>query len=418
MGRKLVSLSKHLILMKLRCLSFAFVFAILCVSVHAQIIPGQLPNNPPPQPGQLGNDTSKPKTTKPETSTEGSTFKKSPSDDQNEPPNFKLGVRYVLVPTSVLDPDGHGYVNGLQAGDFEILDNDKPQKVQAESVEQPMSVVLVVQANADVEPLLPKIKKSGILLHGLVTGQDGDLAILAFDHRMLPILDFTSDPDKIDDAMQKIRAGSSSARMVDAVVEADHMLKRHDPENKRRRVIILMSRNGDKGSEAHMAETVRDMQFDNIVVYSVNISKVLTAILKPDPYPRPANGNIPPEGMPPVVGGGGPRTATTDIQQGQGENALNAIPPLYHSIRDLFKKTPAETFTQFTGGRIYSFATTRGLEDAITDIGKDLNSQYILSYSPTNNDEPGFHTIRVLVNRPGLQIRTRSGYWWGGGKIQ
>ncbi len=408
MGRKLVCLSKHLINMKLRCLSFAFVFAILCVSLRAQIVPGQLPNNPPPQPGQLGNDTNKPKTTKPDATDQGSTFKKSSTGEQSEEPTIKIGVRYVLVPTSVLDPDGHGYVNGLQAGDFEILDNDKPQKVQAESVEQPMSVVLVVQANADVEPLLPKIKKSGILLHGLVTGQDGDLAML----------DFTNDPDKIDDAMQKIRAGSSSARMVDAVVEADRMLKRHDPENKRRRVIILMSRNGDKGSEAHMAETVRDMQFDNIVVYSVNISKVLTALLKPDPYPRPANGGIPPEGMPPVVGGQGPRSATTDIQQGQGENALNAIPPLYHSIRDLFKKTPAETFTQFTGGRIYSFATTRGLEDAITDIGKDLNSQYILSYSPTNNDEPGFHTIRVLVNRPGLIIRTRSGYWWGGGKIQ
>jgi VWFA-related protein len=418
MGRKLVCPDKHLNNMKLRCLAFASVFAILCVSLPAQIIPGQLPNNPPPQPGQLGNDTTKPKPAQPDATNQGSTFKKSPTEEVDEGTKFKLGVRYVLVPTSVLDPDGHGYVNGLQAGDFEILDNDKPQKVQAETVEQPMSVVLVVQANADVEPLLPKIKKSGILLHGLVTGQEGDLAILAFDHRMLPLLDFTSDPDKIDDAMQKIRVGSSSARMVDAVVEADHMLKRHDPENKRRRVIILMSRNSDKGSEARMAETVRDMQFDNIVVYSVNISKVLTALLKPDPYPRPANGGIPPEGMPPITGGSGPRTATTDIQQGQGENALNAVPPLYHSIRDLFKKTPAETFTEFTGGRIYSFATTRGLEDAITDIGKDLNSQYLLSYSPSNNDEPGFHTIRVLVNRPGLKIRTRSGYWWGGGKIQ
>ncbi len=337
--------------------------------------------------------------------------------EKTEDNPFKVGVRYVLVPVSVLDPDGHGYVNGLQASDFEILDNDKPQKVQAEYTEQPMSVVLVVQANEDVEPLLPKIKKAGILLHGLVTGTDGDLAILAFDHRMQHIQDFTSDPDKIDDAMQKIRAGSSSARLVDAVVEADHMLKRHDPENKRRRVVLLMSRNTDKGSEAHLQETVRDMQFDNVIVYSVNISKILTALLKKEDYPRPANGNIPPEAMPPLPGGG-VRSATTDIQQGQGENALNAIPPLYHSIRDLFKKTPAEAFTQFTGGRIYSFATQRSLEDAISDIGKDLNSQYVLSYSPTNKDEPGFHNIRVFVNQPGLSIRARPGYWWGGGQIQ
>ena len=59
------------------------------------------------------------------------------------------------------------------------------------------------------------------------------------------------------------------------------------------------------------------------------------------------------------------------------------------------------------------------LEDAITDIGKDLNSEYILSYQPTKDveEEPGYHSIRVLVNRPGLKIRTRSGYWWGGGQM-
>jgi hypothetical protein len=56
----------------------------------------------------------------------------------------------------------------------------------------------------------------------------------------------------------------------------------------------------------------------------------------------------------------------------------------------------------------------------MNDIGKDLNSQYILSYAPTQavKEEPGFHTIRVLVNRPGLIIRARTGYWWGGGQMQ
>ena len=99
-------------------------------------------------------------------------------------------------------------------------------------------------------------------------------------------------------------------------------------------------------------------------------------------------------------------------------NALSAVPPLLRDIRDLFKKTPAEAFTYFTGGRMYSFARQRGLEDAISDIGKDLNSQYVLSYSPNNKEEPGFHNIKVTVDRPGLLIRTRPGYWWGGGQVQ
>jgi VWFA-related protein len=301
-----------------------------------------------------------------------------------------------------------------------VYDNDKPQKVAAEYTQQPMSVVLAVQANTDTAPLLPKIKKSGTLLQGLVTGVNGDVAILAFDHRMQHMQDFTSDPDKLDDAMQKIRPGSTQAALVDAVLEADHMLRHHDPYNKRRRVVILISRNVDKGSEAKLQETVRQMQFDGLIVYPIDISKALTALMKEPDYPRAPHGGIPVEAMPPIVGGGsGPQTQTTDIQQATG-NVLSAVPPIFHSIRDLFKKTPAEAFAYFTGGRVYSFARQRALEDAITDIGKDLNSQYILSYAPDQNTQkdPGFHSIRVAVDRPGLIIRTRPGYWWGGGQVQ
>lgn len=389
-------------------------FALSLGVSNGQLVPGKLPDGPPPQPGQVTPDKKK-------------TTPAAPASDQNARPStfeaekadIRISTQTVLVPTSVLDPDGHGYVNGLQASDFEVLDNDKPQRVQAEITEQPMSVVLVVQENSDVEPLLPKIKKSGVLLHGLVTGANGDVAILAFDHEMHHILDFTSDPDKIDDAMQKIRAGSSTAALIDAVTDANHMLQRHDPANKRRRVIILMSTNVDKGSQMHLDEAVRQIQFSGVIVYPINISKILSALLKKEGYPRSPNGNIPPEGMPPLPGGN-VRSGTSDIQQGLGTNALNLVPPLYHSIHDLFKKTPAEALSLLTGGREYSFATQRALEDAITDIGKDLNSQYILSYAPTQavKEEPGFHTIRVLVNRPGLIIRARTGYWWGGGQMQ
>ena len=105
---------------------------------------------------------------------------------------------------------------------------------------------------------------------------------------------------------------------------------------------------------------------------------------------------------------------TSVVKQEDG-NWLNVIPPIGRGIHDVFKKSPAEAFAYFTGGRVYSFARERTLESAITDIGADLNSQYLLSYSPNDKNEPGFHNIRVVVNRPGLKIRSRPGYWWRGG---
>ncbi|HTU44082.1 MAG TPA: VWA domain-containing protein [Bryobacteraceae bacterium] len=387
--------------------------ALVSVLAAQTLPPGELPPGPPPQPGQVGPAPEKLPRSTPEP---------PPRSDEPvvpvagaSPDTIRTSVQYVLVPTTVLDPDGHGYVNGLEAKDFEVYDNKKLQKVTAEFTQQPLSVVLAVQANSEVEPLLPEIRRTGLLLQGLVTGEDGDAAILAFDHRMQHLQDFTHDPDKIDDAMHKITAGSSSAAVVDAVLEADAMLRHHDPQNVRRRVIILMSRNIDKGSESHLEETVRKMQFDNVIVYSVDISKAVTAALKKPDYPRPQNGGIPPEALPNVRGSGGALNETDVVKQEDG-NILNGVPPLLRSIHDLFSRTPAEAFTYFTGGREYSFRNEKGLEAAITDIGKDLNSQYLLSYNPNDKNEPGFHTIKVVVNRPGLVIRTRPGYWWAGGQ--
>jgi VWFA-related protein len=397
--------------------AFLIIFVAFGSTLSAQIVPGQLPPSGPPKPGQLADEPAKPTDPKPEEPAKDAagdtpTFQKK-SD-------FVITTRRVVVPTTVLDPDGHGYVTGLTARNFELYDNNQPQKVDAELIEQPLSVVLAIQANSEVEEFLPKLRRSAGLVHGLVTGVDGEVAVLAFDHRMMQLQDFTTDPDKLDDAMQHLRAGSSSAAIVDAVLESDRMLKTHDPQGKRRRVIIFISRDVNKGSQAKMPETIRQLQFDNVTIYFVDISKALSAFLKKPDYPRPANGGIPAEAMPaPIAGGGGPQTQTSVVQQMDG-NALNGVEPILRSIHDLFKKTPAQAFTYFTGGRVYNFASERGLEKAVEDVGLDLNSQYVLSYTPTKDtsSEPGFHNIRVTVDRPGLQIRTRVGYWWGGGQIQ
>src|SRR5579883_1099396 len=380
--------------------------------VYGQTLPpGSLPPGPPPQPGQLGPA---PEKTTPKTLDTAPAGDVTSTEYTTDKDGFRIPVyvRNVLVPTTVLDPDGHGYVNGLQPSEFKLLDNNKPQKIQAEFVQLPMSVVLVVQANSEIEPVLSTLKKSAVLMHGLVTGENSDVAIVSYDHRIQTLQDFTTDPEKLDDAMQKLTAGSSTARTIDAVLAADRMLKQHDPRKSRRRVIILVSRNYDKGSESKLQETVRQMQFDNVIVYCVDISRAYTAVMKQPDYPRPANGGIPPEALPPIHNG--TNDQTTVIQQQNG-NVLNAVPPIFRGIHDLFKKTPAEALSQFTGGRMYSFAKLNGFETAITDIGADLNSQYLLSYAPNNSNEPGFHTIQVSVKRPGLKVYTRPGYWTGGG---
>ncbi len=398
------------------------VFLLVCAFAVAQtpsgeptlpkLQPGELP---PAQPGQPA-----PKQRPSQAPTQDPARSSNPQSASNDyhaaPGDIVVTTRTVLVPTTVYDPSQRGYVNGLSVKDFTLYDNGKEQHINSDFSYQPLSLVVCVQANSDVEAMIPRLKTIGVLLHGLITGDTGDAAVLAFDHRLRLLQDWTNDPDRLDDAMQKLTPGSSTARTIDAVLEADRMLKRHDPESRRHRVILLFSQGYDKGSEAKTDETLRQMQFDNVVVYAVDISKLASALMKtPDTSSRPLAGGIPPEAIHSI---NGTTTPTTVLQNHPGGNALNVIPPVWRSVKDLFKLPPDQAFTRMTGGRVYSFARQNGLEQAITDIGANLHSQYLLSYTPNNQTEPGFHKIRVVVNHPGLTIEARQGYYWGGGAVQ
>ena len=59
----------------------------------------------------------------------------------------------------------------------------------------------------------------------------------------------------------------------------------------------------------------------------------------------------------------------------------------------------------------YAFELNNGLEDAIQQIGEQLHSQYLISYSPSNKEEGGWHQIAVTVGGTDYKTQTRPGYW-------
>ena len=48
----------------------------------------------------------------------------------------------------------------------------------------------------------------------------------------------------------------------------------------------------------------------------------------------------------------------------------------------------------------------------LADIGRELHSQYMITYTPNNASEAGFHEIEVVVTGVSrAKARTRPGYW-------
>ncbi len=322
-------------------------------------------------------------------------------------PKFSTSVKEVMAPVTVTDRDGN-IVNGLTALDFRLLDNGKPQNITVDTLSHPISLVVAVQANANVEAILPQIRKVGSLFDQLVAGETGEIAVLAFDHRIQTMTPFTSDPDKIHDAFKNLKAGSYSSHLNEATMTALNML-RNRPKD-RRRILVLISESRDIGSHYHVRDVLTEAEFADIVIYPVDISHLLTSLTsKQLPNRGP---NLPPGAQ--HLPAGVVNTPTTDIQMNQNGNYVPLFKEMFVAVKAIFVPNPLEVYSKFTGGKEYPFFSQRGLEQAVSDIGQELHSQYLLTYSPNNQNEAGFHEIEVQVNKPDLKVRTRNGYWLAG----
>jgi len=338
----------------------------------------------------------------------------SQSSANTDVPEFGVPIRAsvtnIIAPVLVTDRAGN-IIDGLQPHEFHLFDNNKEQNIQVDVAFEPISLVVAIEASARVDgPILTQIKHLGTLLP-LVVGDHGEAAVVAFDSRMRVMQDFTSDPDKIKVGIDKITAGNSSSRMIDAVDRAVYMLRNRAKDN--RKIILLVSETRDQASEGRVRESLIDAQLSNVVVYTVDITQLAVRLTEKAAPPRPNPIDITAQ---PTVGGN-PPTPTTDSQS-YGPSQVQFVPLLqeiYKDTKRIFIDSPSEVFAKGTGGAEFTFLKQKGLEDAVQRISQEIRSQYLISYNPNNKGEPGFHAISVSLENPRYVAKTRPGYWLGGG---
>lgn len=330
---------------------------------------------------------------------------------QQQEPEFDAGniirqtVVNVQVPVSVQDQNGR-YVNGLTPADFLLLDNGIPQIITEDVAAHPISLVVAIQANSDTPLVLPAVQKVASLFDSLVIGETGEIAVLAFDHRIQTLTEFTSNPDQIKAAFAKLKTGSKPKHLNDAAMQAVRMLRNRGKD--RKKILLLISETRDEGSAVNVRDVLTEAEFANVTIYAVEMShylNILTSKTEPN-RPNP----IPPVNRPPLPMGT-VQTYTTDAQTNMG-NWTPIIKEIFTLVKGIFIPNALEVYTKYTGGREENFVGLKGLEEAIARIGEEIHSQYILTFSPSRKDQAGYHEIEVrVVPRPGLRVNARRGYW-------
>jgi len=333
-----------------------------------------------------------------------------PGTTVQKPPENAIRVKVALVnaPVAVHDAKGE-LVLDLEKKDFQVLDNGVRQNIETFDLGgEPLSAVLVFETSSRIAPLLPAVQKSAIVFTQTLVGPMGDAAVLGYNDDVDRLLPFTADHDKIEKTIANLKTSTSGVRLYDALSTAVGLLRDRPPS--RRRVVIVVAEARDSGSEEKLGEVLREAQLSNIVIYGVGLSTTAAEWRSPPAQSGPIQATPPGTfGRPPLPG-----TAQTPTSEQQRDGNIDLLALAVWAVQhatDVVKDRPLEVATVATGGMYQSTFRDRSIEAAVDAIGGELNAQYTLSYRPAGSDAAGYHQIKVTVDRPGVKVRTRPGYY-------
>jgi len=334
-----------------------------------------------------------------------------------QPPKNEIKVQVALVTTPVTVRDLRGeMVHDLEAKDFRVTDNGAAQKISHFDLGgDPISLVILTETSLRIEPLLPEIRKTGILFTQTVMGSTGEAAVVGFNDSVDKLQDFTSNADQIENTIANLHAGTSGSKLYDGMAAGVEMLSSRPQATAekpgRRRVMLILSEAVDHGSEKNLGGVLRQAQLANVTIYSVGLSTTRAELqAKPKAPERP---NLPVGSIPPPPGVPATPTYEDNYRYGSADLMAAVVWAVQH-IHDQVKGNALEIAAAGTGGAHLSAFKDRTIEKAIDEIGGELHSQYTLSYTPADADAAGYHEIKVSVLRrdaKNWKIRARPGYY-------
>ena len=265
-------------------------------------------------------------------------------------PTFRLSTD--IVPVYVSVRDGRSIAGGLKSSDFALTDRGVPQTVEVVSSEAvPVDVTLVVDTSRSVINSLPQFRADvGTIVEGLQL--DEQIRLITFDTEVRQILPMRSPTARVP--VDQIRLGETTS-LADAVVLA--LARARRPE---RRHLVFVFTDGYDTSSMLSYGALPDLA-------SRTDSLVHIALVKPSSTESPSPAAI---------------------------AALSSA-------------------ASRTGGALYPPAQNdEGLVAAFQRAIDDFRHSYVLYFTPTGVDAPGWHDISVRVLKSGdHEIRARAGYF-------
>ena len=317
-------------------------------------------------------------------------------------------VNEVTAPVTVRNANGEMLLD-IPKESFHIFDNGVEQKIEHFDLgASSLSIVLVVETSSHIDPMFPSVKRMGIVFTETVMAQTSEVAVVGYDDDVSLLKKFTTDPERIGEVINNLTTGNSGSHLYDAMARGISLLEKRPLVQ--RRIMVVLGEAQDTGSENRLGEVLRSAQLANVTIYSIGLSTAMADLRAPPPPPDTPN--YPPGTFPvPVPPGKAPTPANEAAAQDPGINYLAIAMWLVKTGKNAIGPNSLAIASKATGGMFLNAKRDRTIQKAVDEIGGEIHAQYSLGYRPPPNVESGYHEIKVTVDREGVSVRTRPGYY-------
>jgi Ca-activated chloride channel family protein len=283
----------------------------------------------------------------------------APAASERIPPTFSVGVNLVRLLVSVRDGTGR-LLTDLNKDDFRLMDTGVAQQIAVfeRNTSVPLSVAVLIDTSGSTQQDLHYEEDSvGKFLSALLSAGNPEdtFALYSFNWRITQELDFGRSKSRAERMLHGLH-GEGGTSLYDAIYLASDGLAQREG----RHVMIVVTDGGDTTSYKHFGDALRAAQQADTVLYPIVVV----------PIENEAGRNI------------------------GGEHALASI-------------------AASTGGRIFNPDGFAQLDQAFSDLLRELRTQYLIGYYPKDvRQEPRlFHPVKVAVHEDSLRVSARSGYY-------
>jgi VWFA-related protein len=260
--------------------------------------------------------------------------------------NIRIDSTLVLIPVTVTDPMNR-FVTGLEKENFKLFEDKKEQSIsQFSSEDAPLSIGVIFDCSGSMGRKLEKSRLAVTQFFKTANPED-EFFLVQFNDSADLIQPFTRNLEEIQNRLTFTQSKGRTA-LLDAIYLGLHEMKR---AKNARKALLVISDGGDNSSRYTETEIRNLVKEADVQIYAIGIYE-----------PVASRGRTP--------------------EEASGQGLLTDI-------------------AEVTGGRQYPVDNVNELPDIAGKVGVELRNQYVLGYTPQNQEHDGkYRRVQVKLVQP------------------